>query len=201
MDKAGRSPIAGLVIGKEEPMNVIRKAMGWGGPRTGGTSSYSKAVFSMHDPGRDSLVGLHAFLKVMHERPASVTEPVDGMHAILTEELEAFRPRRFRDKLIVTKSHHMGGLELNYAETWSDGALGIPLYNLEDLYVGANALDAALVAMGQAPATIYGGNVLIGPGLGLIDADGRLMPDATRAAFRGLVKAFEIVCRHAGLDD
>ena len=67
MDKAGRSPIAGLIIGKAEPMNVLRKAMGWGGPRTGGTSSYSKAVFSAHDPGRDSLVGLLAFLQAMHD--------------------------------------------------------------------------------------------------------------------------------------
>ena len=50
------------------------------------------------------------------------------------------------------------------------------------------------------PATIYGGNVLIGPGLGLIDGTGKLDPDATRVAFRGLIKAFEIVSRHAGLD-
>ncbi len=76
----------------------------------------------------------------------------------------------------------------------------MPLFNLEDLYIGANAFDAALTAMGQAPSTIYGGNVLIGPGLGLIDGSGRLDEGATRAAFRGLVKAFEIVARHAGLD-
>jgi hypothetical protein len=203
MDKAGRSPIAGLVIGKEEPMNTFRKAMGWGGPRTGGTSSYSKAVFSMHDPGRDSLVGLHAFLDMMHRQPETVTAPVDGLYDILMEELDAFRPKRFRDRLIVTKSYHMGGLELNYAETWGadgDGSFGLPLFNLEDLYVGSNAFDAALVAMGQAPSTIYGGNVLIGPGLGLIDEHGALMPDAARAAFRAMVEAFEIVARHSGLD-
>jgi len=55
------------------------------------------------------------------------------------------------------------------------------------------------MAMGQAGTTIYGGNVLIGPGLGMIDGDGRLREDATRATFRGLVKAFEIVARHAGV--
>ena len=58
---------------------------------------------------------------------------------------------------------------------------GLPLFNLEDLYVGANAIDAALIAMGQAPSTIYGGNVLIGPGLGLIDREGALIADAARA--------------------
>jgi hypothetical protein len=157
-------------------------------------------VFSAHDPGRDSLVGLLAFLKAVRLEPALVTEPVDQMHEILIEELQEFRPKRFRDKLIVTKSHHMGGIELNYARSWEDDEPGLPLFNLEDLYIGANALDAALVAMGQAPATIYGGNVLIGPGLGLIDGGGRLDRDATRVAFRGLVKAFEIVARHAGID-
>jgi hypothetical protein len=138
----------------------------------------------------------------MHRQPETVTEPVDGMYEILMEELEEFRPKRFRDKLIVTKSYHMGGLELNYAETWgTDGdGFGLPIFNLEDLYVGSNAFDAALMAMGQAPSTIYGGNVLIGPGLGLIDQDGRFIPDAARAAFRAMVKAFEIVARHAGLD-
>jgi hypothetical protein len=69
------------------------------------------------------------------------------------------------------------------------------------MYCGANTIDAALVAMGQAGATIYGGNVLIGPGLGLVDEDGDLRPDATRACFKGLVKAFEITARRAGLLD
>lgn len=201
MDKAGRSPIGGLMIGKEEPMNAIRKAMGWIGPRGGGVSSYSKGVFSMHDPGRDSLVGMLAFLRAMQETPHKVTDPVDGMYTILMEELETFTPRRFADKLLVTKSYHMGGLELNYARTWDGDGFGIPLFNLEDMYCGSNTIDAALVAMGQAGATIYGGNVLIGPGLGLIDRHGDLRPDATRAAFKGLVKAIEITCRHAGLAD
>ena len=94
----------------------------------------------------------------------------------------------------------MGGIELNYAGTWDGEGLGLPLYNLEDLYIGSNAFDAALTAMGQSPSTIYGGNVLIGPGLGLLRDDGELDRDATRVAFRALVKAFEIVARHAGLD-
>jgi hypothetical protein len=95
----------------------------------------------------------------------------------------------------------MGGIELNYAGTWDfeNGRRGIPLFNLEDMYYGTNTIDSALIAMGQAPATIYGGNVLIGPGLGLTDEDGRLDETATRAAFRGLMKAIEITCRHAGL--
>lgn len=199
MDKAGRSPIGGLMIGKSEPMNVIRKAMGWIGPRSGGTSSYSKGVFSMHDPGRDSLVGMYAFLRAMVDTPEKVTAPVDGMYDILLEELDAFPAPEVVARFRVTKSYHMGGLELNYAGTWDGGARGIPLFNLEDLYCGANTIDSALIAMGQAGATIYGGNVLIGPGLGLIDENGDLRPDATRATFKGLVKAIEITARHAGV--
>jgi hypothetical protein len=61
-------------------------------------------------------------------------------------------------------------------------------------------MDAVLVAMGQAPATIYGGNVLIGPGLGMTDTSGQLIPEVARAALRGLVKSFEIVARHGGLE-
>jgi hypothetical protein len=201
MDKAGRSPIAGLAIGKADALSVLRKAMGWDGPRIGGTSSYSKAVFSLADPGRDSLVGLLAFLKVLRDAPECVIEPIEQMHAILIEELDAFRPRRFRDKLIVTKSHHMGGIELNYARTWDGDEFGVPLFNLEDLYAETNAIDVAITAMGLAPSTIYAGNVLIGPGLGLIDEDGALMPDAARAAIRAMIAAFGIVCRHAGLGD
>ena len=104
MDKAGRSPIAGLAIGRADALSVLRKAMGWDEPRVGGTSSYSKAVFSLADPGRDSLVGLLAFLKMLRDAPERVTEPVELMHAILMEELEAFRPKRSQDKLIITKS-------------------------------------------------------------------------------------------------
>ena len=199
MDKAGRAPISGLMIGREEPMNAVRKGMGWIGPRSGGTSSYSKGAFSMHDPGRDSLVGLYAFMKTMHETPSKVTDPVDGMHEILLEELGDFAYPEIAEGFLVTKSHHMGGIELNYANTWRGRELGVPLFNLEDMYCGSNTIDAALAAMGQAGATIYGGNVLIGPGLGLLDERGDLRPDAARAAFKGLVKAIEITCRHAGI--
>jgi hypothetical protein len=200
MDKAGRSPICGLIIGRAEVLSPIRKGMGWDGPRTGGVSSYSKGAFSAHDPGRDSLVGLDAFLRVLHEDPARVTDAVDGIAQILQEELRSFTPARFRNAIRLTKSLHMGGLELNYADTWKAGDIGLPLYGLEDLYSNTNAMDAVLVAMGQAPATIYGGNVLIGPGLGMTDTSGQLIPEVARAALRGLVKSFEIVARHAGLE-
>jgi hypothetical protein len=198
VDKMARAPIAGLAIGKAEPMSVFRKAMGWGGSRAGGASSYSKAVYSVADPGRDSLVGVLAALKALRDEPERFTAPIDGMAKILSAELDELCPTRFRNELVVTKSYHMGGIEINYARTWN-GEYGIPLFSLEDLFVGTNAICLATEAMGIAPATIYSGNIIVAPSLGLTDDDGKLDEDATRVACRALVKSIEIVSRYAGL--
>ena len=201
MDKAGRSPIAGLMVGKAESMNVIRKALGLGGPRYGGVSSHGKAVFSLADPGRDAVVGLTAFLKVLRDEPARITRPIDRYHEIIVEEFRAMRPARFRDRLIITKSHHMGGIELNYAETWNDGEYGIPIFTLEDLNANTNPIELATAEMGVIPATIYAGNMFLGPGLGLLDRHGELNEEYARLGVKALVRSVEIVCEHAGLGD
>ena len=201
MDKAGRSPIAGLVVGREESMVPIRKALGLSGQRYGEVSSHGKATYSLADPGRDSVVGLTAFLKTLRDRPERVTQPIDRYHEIILEEFAEMKPSRFREKLIITKSYHMGGTELNYEQTWSEGEFGIPLFTLEDLYANTNAIDIAIGEMGLAPATIYSGNMFLGPGLGLLDRQGELIEDYARMAVRALVKSVEIVCMHAGLSD
>lgn len=201
MDKAGRSPIAGLMIGREEPMVPIRKALGLGGQRWGEVSSHSKGSFSLADPGRDSLVGLLAFLKVLRDDPERITVPVDRYHEIVVEAFADLKPARFREKLIPTKSHHMGGSELNYSHTWDDGGFGIPIFTIEDLYANTNPIARATAAMGIEPATIYSGNMFLGPGLGLLSEDGSLNEDYARLAAKTLVRSVEIVCTHAGLGD
>ena len=201
MDKAGRSPIAGLIVGTEESMVTIRKALGLGGQRYGEVSSHSKGAFSLADPGRDSVVGLTSFLKTLRDTPERVTDPSDRYHEILLEEFAEMKPARFRDKLIFTKSYHMGGSELNYERTWDEGEFGIPLFTLEDLYANTNPIDLAISTMGVSPATIYSGNMFLGPGLGLLNRQGALIEDYARLAVRALVKAIEIVCYHAGLED
>jgi hypothetical protein len=55
--------------------------------------------------------------------------------------------------------------------------------------------------MGVEPATIYSGKMFLGPGLGTLDEDGNLIPDYAVLAAKTLVKAVEIVCKYAGLNE
>ncbi|MCK4363821.1 MAG: hypothetical protein KAW85_03400, partial [Candidatus Aminicenantes bacterium] len=89
MDKAARAPISGLIVGKEEIMVPVRKSLGLGGQRHGEVSSYSKALFSLCDPGRDSVVGLTAVLKTLRDDPDKIKRPIDKYHDIITEEFSA----------------------------------------------------------------------------------------------------------------
>lgn len=201
MDKAARSPACGLIIGREEAMNPVRKGMGLGGQRYGEVSSHGKAVFTFSDPGRDTVIGLVAYLKVLRDSPERVKEPVDRYHQILVEEFNALEPSRFRDSLIFTKSYHLGGTELNYERTWEDGQFGIPIFTLEDLWANTNPIVSAQVEMGVEPATIYSGSMFLGPGLGTLDEEGNLIEEYARLGAKTLVKAVEIVCKYAGLMD
>lgn len=201
MDKAGRSPCAGLIVGKAEEMLTIRKSLGLGGQRFGHVSSHGKAVSSAADPGRDTVVGLLAYLEVLRDDPDRIRRPVDGYHDILVKAFNELNPARLRDGLWFTKSYHMGGTELNYQGTWRGADFGIPLFTLEDLYANTNPILLATEAMGVEPATIYAGSMLLNPGLGLLDRDGELITERAELAAHALVKATEIVCKHAGLSE
>lgn len=201
MDKAARAPTCGLIIGREEVMNPIRKGMGLGGQRYGEVSSHGKAVFTFSDPGRDAMVGLLAYLKVLRDSPYLVVDPIDKFHEIIVDEFQSLEPARFREKLIFTKSYHLGGTELNYEQTWDGEGFGIPIFTLEDLWANTNPIVSAQAEMGVEPATIYSGNVFLGPGLGTLDHDGNLIEEYARLAAKSLVKAVEIVCQYAGLSD
>jgi hypothetical protein len=199
MDKAGRSPCAGLIVGKDESMLPIRKSLGLAGQRYGHVSSHGKAVYSAADPGRDSVVGLLAYLEVLRDDPDRIRRPVDAFHDILVAAFGAFEPAYLRGGLSLTKSYHMAGTEVNYAGTWQGDQFGIPLFTLEDLYANTNPILLAIEAMGVEPATIYAGNILLNPGLGLLDREGQLILEKAEKAALALVKSLEIVCRHAGL--
>ncbi|TET69949.1 MAG: hypothetical protein E3J44_06900 [Candidatus Aminicenantes bacterium] len=201
MDKAARAPISGLIVGKEEIMVPVRKSLGLGGQRHGEVSSHSKALFSLCDPGRDSVVGLTAVLKTLRDDPDKIKRPIDKYHDIITEEFSALKPSRFRDKLIITKSYTMGGTELNYERTWEDGEFGIPIFTSEDLFIKAHPIASALEEMGIYPALIYSGNIFLGPGLGTLDENAELNEEYARLGVRSLVRAVEIVCKYAGLED
>jgi len=201
MDKPGRAPASGLIVGKEEIMVPIRKGLGLGGQRYGEVSSHGKALFSLCDPGRDAVVGLTTFLKKLGDDPDKIKRPIDKFHDIIVEEFQSLKPARFRDKLIITKSYTMGGTELNYEQTWDDGEFGIPIFTGEDLFANTNPIVSAQEEMGVFPAIIYSGNIFLGPGLGTLDENAELNEEYARLGAKSLVKAVEIVCKYAGLGD
>ena len=201
MDKPGRAPATGLIIGKDETINPLRKGMGLGGQRYGEVSSHGKAVFTYADPGRDALVGLVAYLKVLRDQPELVKNPIDQFHEIILEEFQSLEPGRFQKGLIFTKTYQLGGTEINYERTWEQGEFGIPIFTLEDLWANTNPFVLAQIEMGIEPATIYSGKVFLSPGLGTLDENGQLIEEYARLAVKSLVKSLEIVCRHAGLGD
>ncbi|MFQ6671706.1 MAG: hypothetical protein ACE5KY_00250, partial [Candidatus Tectimicrobiota bacterium] len=201
MDKPGRAPISGLIVGKEEIMVPVRKGLGLGGQRYGEVSSHAKALFSLCDPGRDAVIGLTAFLKMLRDDPDKIKRPIDKFHTIIVEEFQSFKPARFRNKLIITKSYMMGGTELNYEQTWDDEEFGIPIFTLEDLFANTNPIVSAQEEMGVFPSTIYSGNMFLGPGLGTLDENAELNEEYARLGIKALVKSVEIVCKYAGLGD
>lgn len=201
MDKAGRAMACGLLVGREEEMLPIRKALGLAGQRFGDTTSHGKALYSFADPGRDALVSLIAYLRVLKDLPHLVTDPIDRFHEIVAACVKEFRIARFRDGIRLTRSHAWGGTELNYERTWDGDGFGIPISTLDDFFSDTNPIVLANEAMGVAPATVYSGNMFLTPGLGTLDADGRLIEERAWLAAKALVRSMEIVCEAVGLGD
>jgi hypothetical protein len=205
MDKAGRAPISGLVVGREEDMLHLRRALGTAGQRYGETTSHGKALYAFADPGRDAMIGLIAYLKTLRDTPKRITDPIDQYHELIVAELKDFPIKRFREGFLLTKTPCFGGTEINYERTWKPnakpGEYGIPIFTLEDLFANSSAIPLAMEAMGVAPATVYAGKMFMTPGLGTIDTEGRLIADRAQLAVKAMVQSLEIVCRHAGLGD
>lgn len=197
LDKIARAPAAGLIVGREDAMLPIRKGLGLAGDRFGNVSSHGKAVFSAFDPGRTALAGVLAALAMLHEEPERIRRPIDQLHDIVSRHFAALP--RFAGDLVITKSYHLGGTEVNYLRSWDGGGKGIPIFTLEDLYAETNPIARALSAMGVQPPPIYAGQMMITPGAGLLDDKGELIAERAELAVQGLVRSIEIVCRHAGL--
>jgi hypothetical protein len=200
MDKATGAPTSGLIIGKEEVMVPIRRALGYHGERWGTTSSYGKAAYVGFDPGKEALAGQITALKVLRDRPEILTKPVDDMYDIVVEEFAKMNPK-LRQGIIISKSYNSTAVEVNYEGTWKNGQLGIPVFSIEDMYAGSNLFQAGLAVMGIIPTVAYDANIFISPGLGTADEDGQVIDDKARMAVRGLVRAMEIVSQYAGILD
>ncbi|WP_425061089.1 hypothetical protein SCACP_18590 [Sporomusa carbonis] len=200
MDKATGAATSGLIIGKEEFMVPIRRAMGMHGDRHGTTASYGKAAYVTFDPGKEALLSQVQALKVLRDNPSVLTNPVDALERIVKEEFANINlPARLKDGIIISKSYNSTAVEVNYEKTWEGGELGIPIFSIEDMYAGSNIFQTGMAQMGVIPTVAYDGNIYISPGLGTCDSKGQLIEDVTRYTIKALVRLIEITCRYAGI--
>ncbi len=198
MDKATGSATSGLIIGKEELLVPIRRALGYHGNRYGTTASYGKAAYVTQDPGKEGLSGQLAALRVLRDKPEIITKPIDDLYEIVIDEFSKI-DERIRKDFVFAKSYNCGTVEINYENSWKDGQLGIPIFTIEDMYSGSNLFQDGMTQMGIIPTIAYDANIFISPGLGTTDSKGQIIEDRTRMVIRGLVMLIEIVCEHAGI--
>lgn len=199
MDKASGAPTCGLIIGKEEPMVAIRRALGIHGARYGTLSSHGKASSVGFDPGKEALAGALAAMKILKNRPEVALTALDDLCRITMEEFE-FLPEALKHNWSVFKSPNSLAVELNYTDTWN-GEMGIPVFSMEDMYAGTQVLQNCMSHMGLVPTIAYDGNVYISNGIGNIDEEGKLLELPTRLSVKAMFKSIEVISRYAGLVD
>lgn len=197
VDKAMHGPTSGLIIGKEEIMVPIRRALGMHSHRWGTVSAYAKAQYSAFDPGRESIAAQIEIMKMLKNDPENFIKPVDRTYEIVQEEFADFRPDKFQKDLIITKTYNSLGVEINYDRTWNHGELGIPIFTEEDAFAKTSLIQTCLDAAGVLPTIAYDGNILISPGGGTLGDDGQLLEDRMRYGVRALVNVLELICKYA----
>jgi len=196
MDKATGSATSGLIIGKEDVMVPIRRALGMHGDRWGTTASYGKAAYVTQDPGKEALLSQVAALRVLRDKPEVLKKPVDDLYKIVKEEFNALGSELLQG-IIISKSYNSTAVEVNYEGTWAKGKAGIPIFSIEDMYAGSHLLQTGLSQMGVIPTIAYDANIYISPGLATTDENGQLIEERARLAVRALVRLIQIVCKFA----
>ncbi|MCW2277144.1 hypothetical protein [Heliophilum fasciatum] len=188
----------GLIIGRESTMVTIRRALGMHSDRWGTTASFGKAGYDFVLPSKAALLAQAQALRMLHERPESVTGPVDQLEAIVQQEF-AKLPPSLRQDIEISKSYNRGLIEINYEKTWKKASCGLPVFTVEDMYAGTNILQTGLAQMGIIPASACEGNIEIAPGLGTVDEQGQLLEEPMRYGVQALVQLIEIIARHSQL--
>jgi hypothetical protein len=199
MDKAAGAPTSGLVIGQEEAMVSIRKAVGMQGERHGVPSSYGKASYVIADPGKEAIAGQLAALRYLRDHPADIRNTVDLMHDIVSDAFESVDFGELRDGIEISNSYNSGAVEVNYQNTWNEERFGIPIFTIEDFYAGSEPIMGSLKQMGIVPTISYDANIFISPGLGTTDESGQIIPERMRWVAKGAASALQIVAKHAGV--
>ncbi|KYZ76575.1 hypothetical protein AXX12_09095 [Anaerosporomusa subterranea] len=200
MDKATGAATSGLIIGKEDIMVPVRRALGMHGDRFGTTASYGKAAYVAFDPGKEALLSQIQALRILRDNPAVLTKPVDDMERIIREEFAKINlPSHLKEGILISKSYNSTAVEVNYEKTWANGQLGIPIFSIEDMYSGTNIFQTGLAQMGVIPTVAYDGNIYISTGLGTCDSKGNLIEAVMRHGVKALVRLIEITCKYAGI--
>lgn len=197
MDKATGAATSGLIVGREDVMVPIRRALGMHGDRWGTLASYGKAAYVTQDPGKEALLTQVQVLKALRDDPGSFKKPVDDLYRIVTEEFAAL-PSKLKDNLIFSKSYNSCTVEINYEKTWAGTELGFPVFSIEDMYSGTNILQSGMAQMGVIPTIAYDANIFISPGLGTCDENGQIVEEKMRFAVKALVRLMEIVGKYSG---
>lgn len=191
MDKVAGAPTSGLIIGRNEYLIPLQRAIGWHSERFGGGSlTFGKGVFAPFDPGREAIIGQLAALRWLQSHKRDVQRTIDKFFVVVKEECEKLT-RRYKNQIILSKSYNGGAVELNYVNTWDGGNIGIPVFSTEDKAAGMNLISAGLGALGILPPSPDEGNVVMTMGRGLLDEDGDFVEDKARVAVRGLVTVLE----------
>ncbi len=199
MDKVAGAPISGLIMGEENIISPLRRAMGFHSDRQGSVSAYGKALGSFFDPGKEGLVGQITALERILKAPDQITEVVDHLYEITLHEFKNLRSF-FGDGILISKSYNSASIEINYEKTWETHLPGIPIFPIEDRCAGKNLISACLHQMGIITSHCDDGNILISPGLGTCDENGRLLEKNMRYAIKALAASIEIICKYGGLD-
>ncbi len=202
-DKAFPGPTGGLIIGKEDVMVQIRRAIGIHGARWGTGASHGKAGYVWADPGKEALAGLIPVLRILLENPERLTKPVDQFHQIVLEEFSEAKGQlgRYADGFVISKSYNSLGTEISYERTWRGRRMGFPIFSIEDMYSGTNYIQSGLTAMGIIPPLGYDGNMFVGPGLGTADTHGNLLEEESRWVIRALFRMLVILAETVGVDN
>jgi hypothetical protein len=197
VDKSMRGPLSSLIIGREDYLVPIRRALGTHSHRHGSPSAYAKAAYSAYDPGREAIVAQTYIIKQLIDNPSIFTRAVDETFNIVADEFSSFEPATFKNGILITKSYNSLAVEINYDRTWNSGRWGIPIFTEEDSFAGTSLIETAVASMGVLPTIMYDGNIFISPGHGTVDDQGQLIEDKMRLGVKALFGAIKIVCKYA----
>jgi hypothetical protein len=193
MDKVAGAPTSGLIIGRSEYLIALQRALGWHSERFGGGPlTYGKGAYTTFDPGREAIVGQLAALRWIRRNKRAIRGVIDELFEIVRDECRALT-RKYPSQIVLSKSYNGGAVEINYVDTWNDGRIGIPIFSTEDKAAAMNLISAGLAVLGILPPSPDEGNVVLTTGRGLVDEDGRLLPDKARIAVRGLAAVLELL--------